>query len=64
MVDDLHGAAAAAADAPGAASRDGRDGCDDKKQPSLAAGDPSACDALAAAALENLGRAVRARRHQ
>ena len=53
MVDDLHGAAAAAADAPGAASRDGRDGCDDKKQPSLAAGDPSACDALAAAALEN-----------
>ena len=53
MVDDLHGAAAAAAGAPGAASGDGCDGRDDKKQPSLAAGDPIACDALAAAALEN-----------
>ena len=31
------------------------DGRDDKKQPSLAAGDPIACDALAAAALENPG---------
>ena len=51
MVDDLHGAGAAGA--AGATSRDGRDGRDDKKQPSLAAGDPIACDALAAAALEN-----------
>ena len=63
MVDDLHGAGAAGA--AGATSRGGRDGSrDDEKQPSLAAGDSIACDALAASAAGKPSRAVRARRHQ
>jgi hypothetical protein len=51
---DEHAANSAEAAAAGAAG-DGPDGPDAEKQPSLAEGDPIACDALAAAALENPG---------
>jgi hypothetical protein len=53
MADEQHAADPSAA--PNADAADGPDGPDAKKQPSLAEGDPIACDALAAAALENPG---------